>query len=528
MKADAIVIQKLTVDVHVSWHDNPEQLLQEVVEKVNKELLPRLEAGLQGLPANRYNTGRNPEGPLFLPGISIDQVGVDLEVGAEEEWVDTASVALREGVEMALEQMFRNGQMPEYKQPDVDLDANQSASLNASGADLDPVDEPELENPESVDVGVSGSGIKVLESVSGLKVESYADRLKALWFSFLSSGQLPWWKEGLGVKRLADLEQLSLEVPTIGLWGDPDMLALVEHDPAAGTRFSKQLSFPVHEAIFQQTSLPARKRLLTVLQTHGTLSPRLEKVVLASLNQAEAKTDSNQDQPASAAKKRPIKGSRNKLVEGDFNLGTEVPAGLEQETGEAQLPVVGPGNSILEQVSEKLEEAEPCYFFGAGLVLLHPFIPSLLHRIGLTDEEGTWQSETAQEDALHALHHLVAGNWEGTEDEMVLAKVLLGWDDQAVPGRMEKAPDWEADLLSECEEILDQVHIHWPVMKNCTWEGLAVDFLQRPGKLSQGENGFWKLQMESKTADMLLRRLGWGLSPIKLPWMDKLLMVEWN
>jgi hypothetical protein len=51
--------------------------------------------------------------------------------------------------------------------------------------------------------------------------------------------------------------------------------------------------------------------------------------------------------------------------------------------------------------------------------------------------------------------------------------------------------------------------------------------LLRPGKLIRKEDGDWLLQVESRTFDVLLEHLPWGISMIKLPWMKKMLWVEW-
>ena len=50
--------------------------------------------------------------------------------------------------------------------------------------------------------------------------------------------------------------------------------------------------------------------------------------------------------------------------------------------------------------------------------------------------------------------------------------------------------------------------------------------MQREGKLTRKPFD-WLLQVEQKTLDILLGRLPWGLSMIKLPWMPEMLRVEW-
>ncbi|MEM9214098.1 MAG: contractile injection system tape measure protein [Cyanobacteria bacterium P01_F01_bin.150] len=38
----------------------------------------------------------------------------------------------------------------------------------------------------------------------------------------------------------------------------------------------------------------------------------------------------------------------------------------------------------------------------------------------------------------------------------------------------------------------------------------------------------WTLRVEQMAIDVLLTRLPWGVSMVKLPWMDGLLTVEWT
>ena len=50
----------------------------------------------------------------------------------------------------------------------------------------------------------------------------------------------------------------------------------------------------------------------------------------------------------------------------------------------------------------------------------------------------------------------------------------------------------------------------------------------RPGMLAVDADGDWLLRVEARTVDILLDQLPWGVSLVKLPWMDRLLRVEWR
>jgi hypothetical protein len=66
------------------------------------------------------------------------------------------------------------------------------------------------------------------------------------------------------------------------------------------------------------------------------------------------------------------------------------------------------------------------------------------------------------------------------------------------------------------------------VLRNTSPDGLRGTFLIRSGKLCLRDGGDWSLQVESNSFDILLDQLPWGISMIKLPWMEKMLWVEWR
>jgi len=75
--------------------------------------------------------------------------------------------------------------------------------------------------------------------------------------------------------------------------------------------------------------------------------------------------------------------------------------------------------------------------------------------------------------------------------------------------------------------LLQAVIGHWDALRNTTPDGLRGTFLTRPGKLSQRPDGDYLLQVESQSFDILLERLPWGIGVVKLPWMERMLWVEW-
>jgi hypothetical protein len=159
----------------------------------------------------------------------------------------------------------------------------------------------------------------------------------------------------------------------------------------------------------------------------------------------------------------------------------------------------------------------------AGLVILHPFLKTFFGAVGLLEGKG-FRDLAAQCRAVCLLQWLVHGDGADAEDEhrMALAKLLCGVPLEEVVPRIGGPSEVER---AEGEELLRQVVARWTVIKNTSVRGLRESFLQRDGMLQSEETG-WVLQIQAKPYDMLLERLPWGVSHVRLSWMAGLLRVE--
>ncbi len=169
------------------------------------------------------------------------------------------------------------------------------------------------------------------------------------------------------------------------------------------------------------------------------------------------------------------------------------------------------------------EETAGLYVNQAGLVLLHPFLRFYFEAVGLCSGE-SFQDESTQQMAIYLLHYLATKQTNVPEYELVLPKLLCGWSLNE-PVVQVDLPD---TALREGENLLQTAIDYWDVLKSTSPDGLREGFLQREGKLTRSGENNWKLQVEQQAIDVLLSRLPWGLSMVKLPWMDGLLIVEWN
>lgn len=182
-------------------------------------------------------------------------------------------------------------------------------------------------------------------------------------------------------------------------------------------------------------------------------------------------------------------------------------------------------SSDSDESSHERPQLDTFFVQNAGLVLLGQFLPTLFTRLDLLDD-GEFRNEEARFKAIHILQYLVTGDLETYEYELTLNKILCHLPlHRPVPRWVDLT---ETDL-AEADQLLHEAIRHWSVLRNTSIAGLRETFLQRPGKLSGLETDTWQLKVERKTVDILLDRLpmGWGYSVIRLPWMPKLLFVEW-
>jgi hypothetical protein len=169
------------------------------------------------------------------------------------------------------------------------------------------------------------------------------------------------------------------------------------------------------------------------------------------------------------------------------------------------------------------EEVAGIYLNQAGLVLLHPFLRPYFEDVGLLREDH-FQDATCQQTAIYLLHYLATRQTDAPEYELVLPKLLCGWPlNEPV-----MSPELPPAALQEAEHLLQTVIDYWQALKSTSADGLREGFLQRQGKLARTGDNAWKLQVEQQSIDILLSRLPWGISVVKLPWMETLLMVEWT
>jgi hypothetical protein len=187
-------------------------------------------------------------------------------------------------------------------------------------------------------------------------------------------------------------------------------------------------------------------------------------------------------------------------------------------------PVMDPSEEPARQDDGNREGSYDGLYTGmAGLVLLHPFLNMLFTQLNWV-EKGAFKNKACQQRAIGMLHFMATGQTTASEFALVIAKLLCGYPLKE-PVLMEF--EFSEEELEEALHLLTVVIGKWEVLKRTSIEGLREGFLQRKGKLTEQESGIL-LQVERGSIDLLLDQLPWNISMIKLPWMNRLLRVDWR
>jgi hypothetical protein len=156
-------------------------------------------------------------------------------------------------------------------------------------------------------------------------------------------------------------------------------------------------------------------------------------------------------------------------------------------------------------------------------VLLHPYLPRLLQACGI-DTAGGLIPPGAQDRAAALLVQAVSGSDGAAEFELDVIKLLLGLARETplpLGGGLLEAHD-----VLEVDAMLESFVRHWAALKGTSPATAQAHFLQRPGLLRPVDGGY-SLRLERTGIDVLLDRLPYACSVVKLPWMRKPIFVEW-
>ncbi len=201
---------------------------------------------------------------------------------------------------------------------------------------------------------------------------------------------------------------------------------------------------------------------------------------------------------------------------GDMPAASQATEGLANDLASALERMIGPARET---------DVLPAAMHNAGLVLVHSFITPLLINMGIAEPGASRLPVPMRQRAVAALHYLATGREDAYEFELGMARALLGIEPE-MPIHISEGLLAEEDR-AEVDALLDAVLQHWKVLGNTTRDGLRTSFLSRRGLLRADHDGL-RLHVERAAFDVLLGGLPWGISIVKLPWMQRPMHVEWE
>lgn len=178
-------------------------------------------------------------------------------------------------------------------------------------------------------------------------------------------------------------------------------------------------------------------------------------------------------------------------------------------------------SSELIHKKEGIEELKGEIMINAGLVLVHPFLKHFFTKLELLREDGMLKNP---ELCAHLLHYIATGKEQDWEYNLLFEKILCGITFNDSIRKDIVLPD---EMKAEVELLLKSVLENWPVLKNSSVELLRNEFLQREGKITCSE-GKIHVEIQKKTQDILLNKLQWSLSMIRLPWSKQMIYTKWE
>lgn len=166
---------------------------------------------------------------------------------------------------------------------------------------------------------------------------------------------------------------------------------------------------------------------------------------------------------------------------------------------------------------------EPINITNAGIVILAPYLPRLFSMLSLT-EKGGFRDEDARLKAIFLLHYAVWEKEEAGESDLQINKLFVGMGiGDTMPQKIELSTLEKETTTSMLEAILQG----WNQLKSSSLMSLREIFLRRNGMLEEKEDSYY-LTIEEKAYDMFIDNIPWNFRMIRMPWMDKHIVVKWR
>jgi hypothetical protein len=159
----------------------------------------------------------------------------------------------------------------------------------------------------------------------------------------------------------------------------------------------------------------------------------------------------------------------------------------------------------------------------AGLVLFNPFLTMLFNMCGYLHEQA-FKDEDSVHRAAHLLQFVATGTEDAGESDLSLNKLLCGIPVSSALKVQTPLLDAEKELA---RQMLRAVIGQWTILGQTSPEGLRDAFVMREGQLKLTPD-LHTLTVAKRPYDMLIDKIPWVFSVIKLHWMPKPLHTRWR
>jgi hypothetical protein len=252
----------------------------------------------------------------------------------------------------------------------------------------------------------------------------------------------------------------------------------------------------------------ARRALVSGLPAALGQSPSTWPGALGAVEQSRAELVT--EEPRAAREDRPV----DPAEAGGIDVKRAGPA--ERRRALPRIPEEEP------RIELAYADSDDAYVENAGIVVLWPFLGHLFERLGLLADTKL-RDRRALHRAAGLLQHLATGGLEPAEHQLPLIRVLCGMETTEV---FDFGPPITEAEAEECTNLLRSAIASAPILNEMSIEGFRGSFLIRKGAIGARDDT-WLLRVERATHDVVLDRCPWGMSWVKLPWMEAPLCVEW-
>ena len=176
---------------------------------------------------------------------------------------------------------------------------------------------------------------------------------------------------------------------------------------------------------------------------------------------------------------------------------------------------------------QKKHEYDEIFIENTGLVLVCAFLSNMFTRLGYLEKKekkNVFTSENVQQRAIYLTQFLVTGTENHHESNLVLNKIICGWEIQRPLVPPVQLTDNEK---KEAEMMLNAIIKHWTILGNTSIAGLRQGFLNRNGMLAFKDKNV-TIKAEQKGIDILVTKIPWSYQTIKFSWNNYIIFVDWN